>query len=81
MKYLLDDSVEYNAPDKPKQSFQENEYNSTYSPYEIAVADSSNESQTIPIYIGPIMISDDVDDQQILGMKRRRQKKARTNTR
>ncbi len=34
-----------------------------------------------PIYIRPVMISDDVDDQQVLGMKRRRQKKARTNTR
>lgn len=34
-----------------------------------------------PIYIRPIMIADDVDDQQVLGMKRRRQKKARTNTR
>jgi len=32
-------------------------------------------------YIGPIYIADDVDDQQVLGMKRRRQKKARTNTR
>ncbi|HEY4197296.1 MAG TPA: relaxase/mobilization nuclease domain-containing protein [Mucilaginibacter sp.] len=34
-----------------------------------------------PIYIQPVMISDDVDDQQVLGMKRRRQQKARTNTR
>jgi hypothetical protein len=34
-----------------------------------------------PIYIQPVMISDDMDDQQVLGMKRRRQKKARTNTR
>jgi len=34
-----------------------------------------------PIHIQPIMIADDVDDQQVLGMKRRRQKKARTNTR
>lgn len=33
------------------------------------------------IRIRPIIISDDVDDQQVLGMKRRRQKKARTNTR
>jgi hypothetical protein len=32
-------------------------------------------------YIPPVWIADDVDDQQILGMKRRRQKKARTNTR
>lgn len=34
-----------------------------------------------PVYIPPVWIADDVDDQQILGMKRRRQKKARTNTR
>jgi hypothetical protein len=34
-----------------------------------------------PIYIQPVMIADDVDDQQVLGMKRRRQRKARTNTR
>ena len=33
------------------------------------------------VYLGPIYIADDVDDQQVLGMKRRRQKKARTNTR
>ncbi|SDF70163.1 Relaxase/Mobilisation nuclease domain-containing protein [Mucilaginibacter pineti] len=33
------------------------------------------------VYIPPIMIADDVDDQQIHGMRRRRQQKARTNTR
>ena len=33
------------------------------------------------VYIPPIMIADDVDDQQIHGMRRRRQRKARTNTR
>lgn len=32
-------------------------------------------------YVGPVSIADDVDDQQIHGMRRRRQKKARTNTR
>jgi len=32
-------------------------------------------------YIGPVAIADDVDDQQIHGMRRRRQKRARTNTR
>jgi hypothetical protein len=32
-------------------------------------------------YIGPVSIADDVDDQQIHGMRRRRQKKSRTNTR
>lgn len=33
------------------------------------------------IYISTISIADDVDDQQIHGMRRKRQKKARTNTR
>jgi hypothetical protein len=33
------------------------------------------------VYIPSVMISDDVDDQQIHGMRRRRQRKARTNTR
>jgi hypothetical protein len=39
--------------------------------------------ETSPVYEAPIRISiaDDVDDQQIHGMRRRRQKKARTNTR
>lgn len=32
-------------------------------------------------HIPPIWIANDVDDQQVLGMKRRRQKKSRTNTR
>lgn len=35
----------------------------------------------IPDFIGPVIIADDIDDQQVLGMKRRRKKKARTNTR
>lgn len=34
-----------------------------------------------PVHIEPIWIAGDVDDQQVLGMKRRRQQKARTNTR
>lgn len=34
-----------------------------------------------PISIRPVSIAADVDDQQVFGMKRRRQKKARTNTR
>ncbi|MFD0764513.1 relaxase/mobilization nuclease domain-containing protein [Mucilaginibacter lutimaris] len=34
-----------------------------------------------PVYIGQVSIADDVDDQQIHGMRRKRQKKARTNTR
>jgi Relaxase/Mobilisation nuclease domain len=36
---------------------------------------------TVPAYIQSIRISDDVDDQQVHGRKRRRQRKARTNTR
>jgi hypothetical protein len=36
---------------------------------------------TTPAYIQSIWIADDVDDQQVHGRKRRRQKKARTNTR
>jgi hypothetical protein len=36
---------------------------------------------TVASTIRPIWIADDVDDQQIHGMRRRRQKKARTNTR
>jgi len=36
---------------------------------------------TMSTNIKPIWIADDVDDQQIHGMRRRRQKKARTNTR
>jgi len=33
------------------------------------------------LYIRPVSIADDVDDQQIHGMRRKRQRKARTNTR
>ncbi|WP_454801371.1 relaxase/mobilization nuclease domain-containing protein [Mucilaginibacter phyllosphaerae] len=43
--------------------------------------ESTGENYQTPVYIGPIYIADDVDDQQVLGMKRRRQQKARTNTR
>ena len=39
------------------------------------------EETASPAYIQSIRISDDVDDQQIHGMRRRRQKKSRTNTR
>jgi len=41
----------------------------------------SDKNISFPAYIQSISISDDVDDQQIHGMRRRRQKKARTNTR
>jgi hypothetical protein len=33
------------------------------------------------VYVRPVSIADDVDDQQIHGMRRRRQRKSRTNTR
>jgi hypothetical protein len=41
----------------------------------------TEEYMTTPAYIQSVWIADDVDDQQIHGMRRRRQKKARTNTR
>jgi hypothetical protein len=41
----------------------------------------TDENTASPAYIQSIWIADDVDDQQIHGMRRRRQKKARTNTR
>ena len=74
LKLLLDDKInieQLNHPPKIDLHDYLNEnaitYYSEYSPE--------------PIHIQPIMIADDVDDQQVLGMKRRRQKKARTNTR
>lgn len=44
---------------------------------------NGTDEQPFPVaaFIKPIWIADDVDDQQIHGMRRRRQKKARTNTR
>jgi len=44
-------------------------------------SDSPEENIRPDIHIQSIYIADDVDDQQVLGMKRRRQQKARTNTR
>lgn len=74
LKYLLDDNFNYHLNPSPAPTDlndylrQENiSYYSEYAPQ--------------PVSIRPVMISDDVDDQQVLGMKRRRQKKARTNTR
>jgi hypothetical protein len=74
LKFLLDENFSYNPSQKPVDIdlhdylSQENiTYYSEYAPE--------------PVHIMPVMISDDVDDQQVLGMKRRRQKKARTNTR
>lgn len=40
-----------------------------------------NDSKSISDFVFDIDISDDIDDEQILGRNRRRQKKARTNTR
>jgi hypothetical protein len=39
------------------------------------------ETYTRPIYVGPVRIADDIDDEAIHGRNRRRKKKARTNTR
>ncbi|MDR6943686.1 relaxase/mobilization nuclease domain-containing protein [Mucilaginibacter pocheonensis] len=44
-------------------------------------AEFEDEDSAIASMIRPVWIADDVDDQQIHGMRRRRQKKARTNTR
>jgi len=45
-------------------------------------SEPAEKENTAPaIHIRSISIADDVDDQQIHGMRRRRQKKARTNTR
>jgi len=74
LKYLLDESLHFELVYKPVStdlqdylSIEDISYYSEYTPE--------------PLHISPVMISDDVDDQQVLGMKRRRQKKARTNTR
>ncbi|BAU51948.1 relaxase/mobilization nuclease domain-containing protein [Mucilaginibacter gotjawali] len=74
LKYLLDDGLNFELINKPDHtdlndylSHEAITYYAEYTPE--------------PVYIRPVMISDDVDDQQVLGMKRRRQKKARTNTR
>ncbi|NCD68280.1 relaxase/mobilization nuclease domain-containing protein [Mucilaginibacter agri] len=42
---------------------------------------AEKENEVSGDYIRPVSIADDVDDQQIHGMRRRRQRKARTNTR
>jgi hypothetical protein len=44
-------------------------------------AATPNELAPEPVYIRPLSISDDIDDEAILGRNRRRKKKARTNTR
>jgi hypothetical protein len=42
---------------------------------------AEEKTEAAPVYVRPVSIADDVDDQQIHGMRRRRQKKSRTNTR
>ncbi|MBB6107819.1 Relaxase/Mobilisation nuclease domain-containing protein [Mucilaginibacter lappiensis] len=74
LKYLLNNSFKYEfLNDSVSVNINEYLLNEAITYY----AESTPE----PINIRPVMISDDVDDQQVLGMKRRRQKKARTNTR
>lgn len=74
LKHLLDDNINfapvYHPPIIDLHDYLNKEAISYYSEY-------SPES----VHIGPVWIADDVDDQQVLGMKRRRQRKARTNTR
>jgi hypothetical protein len=74
LKLLLDERIPVDRVQRPDnidlQDYLNNDAITYYSEY-----------TPEPVYIRPIMISDDVDDQQVLGMKRRRQKKARTNTR
>ena len=45
------------------------------------MAAESDIDQSPPIYIRPVWIADDIDDEAINGRNRRRKKKARTNTR
>jgi hypothetical protein len=74
LKYLLDENIKMANPYQPR-----------YMELHDYLADSSityySEYASEPLYISPVWIADDVDDQQVMGMKRRRQQKARTNTR
>jgi hypothetical protein len=74
LKYLLDENLDYNPSQRPVDI----DLHDYLSPENITYY---SEYAPEPVHIMPVMISDDVDDQQVLGMKRRRQKKARTNTR
>jgi len=74
LQYLLDQGIKFEPADAPPGTYLHDYLSSDAITY-------YSEYAPEPIHIGPIMISDDVDDQQVLGMKRRRQKKARTNTR
>jgi hypothetical protein len=79
LKYLLSYDPEYIVNDSKAANGQHNE--STSSSPRYSGEANTTDIKTQPSYIGPIYIANDVDDQQVLGMKRRRQKKARTNTR
>jgi hypothetical protein len=74
LKFLLDENLRYNPSQTPVDIY----LHDYLSPENITYY---SEYAPEPVHIMPVMISDDVDDQQVLGMKRRRQKKARTNTR
>jgi hypothetical protein len=74
LKYLLDENINY-VPESPQAVTQLHDY------LEDSAVTYYSEYAPEPVYIRPVWIADDVDDQQIFGMKRRRQKKARTNTR
>lgn len=74
LKYLLDENTNferaYHPPIIDLHDYLDKDAISYYSEY-----------SPEPVQIKPVWIADDIDDQQVLGMKRRRQKKARTNTR
>ncbi|QEC74617.1 relaxase/mobilization nuclease domain-containing protein [Mucilaginibacter ginsenosidivorax] len=74
LKYLLDDRINF-EPVNQQPGIDLHDY--------LGENAITYHSEYVPegAYIRPVMISDDVDDQQVLGMKRRREKKARTNTR
>jgi hypothetical protein len=74
LKYLLDENINY-VPITPAATTQLHDY------LKDGAVTYYSEYVPEPVYIRPVWIADDVDDQQIFGMKRRRQKKARTNTR
>jgi len=74
LKYLLDEHVSFEPAYQPAGIELHDYLDSNAITY-------YSEYAPQPVHIRPVMISDDVDDQQVLGMKRRRQKKARTNTR
>lgn len=79
LKYLLAEDVEYVANNNTGEPKIEDGFSYQSNHFQEAAITAENKSQ--PVHIGPIYIANDVDDQQVLGMKRRRQKKARTNTR